>query len=78
MSKNNAVLTSLVRFADLLSEQWGDGVGEQSEALVFAHQECIQVLGEAEPDFNKTPIEQVIEELFVEFEKNINVIEAFS
>jgi putative nucleotidyltransferase with HDIG domain len=74
MSQNNMVMISLVRFADLLSEQWGDGVGEQSEALVFADQECVQVLGESDPEFAKEPIERIIEELFAEFEKTSDVV----
>ncbi len=78
MPHNNMVLTSIVRFADLLSEKWGDGVGEQSEDFIFADQECVQMLSETEPEFAKVPIEELVEELFETFEKTVDVVEILS
>lgn len=78
LSQHNALLTSLVRFADLLSEQWGDGIGEQSGNLLIAQEECVQELCKSKPEFAAKPIEQIMEELFAEYEKNTDIVESFA
>lgn len=78
LSQHNTLLTSLVRFADLLSELWGDGIGERSGNALIAQDGCVQELCKSKPEFAAISIEQVIEELFVEYEKNTDIVESFA
>jgi putative nucleotidyltransferase with HDIG domain len=74
----NPLLTSLVRFSDLLTEQWGYGVGEQPDGFTIAGNECLRILGETEPRFAQLPIERISQELFTELEKNLEFIQMVS
>jgi HD-like signal output (HDOD) protein len=74
----NPGLTALVRFSDLLTEQWGYGVGEQPAGFTIAGDNSLRMLGEIEPRFVQQPIEQISQELFTEFEKNLEFIQMVS
>jgi putative nucleotidyltransferase with HDIG domain len=77
-SVHNPLLTAVVRFADLLCEQWGYGVGEQPQGFVFAEDKCIKMLGEFDSSFRERPIEGVVQDLAADFEKNRDLIQMLS
>jgi putative nucleotidyltransferase with HDIG domain len=77
-SLQNPMLTAVVRFADLLCEQWGYGVGEQPEGFVLGQDKCVKMLGEFGTSFGDIPIEQVMQDLAADFEKNQDLIQMLS
>ncbi|MCX6137696.1 MAG: HDOD domain-containing protein [Ignavibacteriales bacterium] len=77
-SEQNPLLTAVVRFADLLCEQWGYGVGEQPQGFTLAEDKAIRMLGEFDAFFRDRPLEQVIQDLTADFEKNLELIQLLS
>lgn len=59
----NLELSAVVRFADLLAESWGTGVGERPEAGLFEGDESFAMLGEHEPRMKAKGLEEVIAHL---------------
>ena len=71
------LLNAVVRFADLLSEQWGYGIGEQLAGFLIDDDPCWKVLTSFEPSFlERTPLE-ISEEVLPEFEKNKELLHLF-
>jgi HD-like signal output (HDOD) protein len=77
-SLQNPLLTAVVRFADLLCEHWGYGVGEQPEGFSLAEDKSIRMLGEFDPYFREHPLDQIIQTLAVDLEKNQELIQLLS
>ena len=59
----NPELNAIVRFADLLAESWGTGIGERPEAKLFEGDESFEMLGEQEPRIKAQGLEDVIARL---------------
>jgi putative nucleotidyltransferase with HDIG domain len=59
----NPELVATVRFADLLAESWGTGIGERPEAGLFETDESFAMLGEHEPRIKAAGLEDVITRL---------------
>jgi putative nucleotidyltransferase with HDIG domain len=59
----NPELIATVRFADLLAESWGTGIGERPEAGLFEADESFAMLGEHEPRIKATGLANVIAQL---------------
>ena len=77
MATTDPLLTAVVRFADLLCEQWGHGVGEQRPGFAIEDDACWKVLTTAAPSFReRTPFE-VSQELMAEFEKSKELLHLF-
>ncbi|HTX19520.1 MAG TPA: HDOD domain-containing protein [Bacteroidota bacterium] len=71
------VLNAAVRFADLLTEQWGYGVGEQPEGFSIEEDQCWKVLGNADPRFAEQTALELGQEILPEFEKNKELLHLF-
>ena len=69
------LLTSVVRFADLLCEQWGHGIGEQPQGFSIEDDACWNVLTAAVPLFAGRSSTDLGEEIKVEFEKSEGLIQ---
>jgi putative nucleotidyltransferase with HDIG domain len=69
------ILTSVVRFADLLCEQWGHGIGEQPDGFSIEEDACWNILKAAEPSFNQRAPQEIGKELLDEFEKSKGLIQ---
>ena len=68
------LLNAVVRFADLLSEQWGYGNGEQPAGFSIEDDPCWRALTTFEPRFiERTPFE-ASQDISPEFEKNKELI----
>ncbi len=72
---NDPVLTAVVRFADLLCEQWGHGIGEQPQGFSIEDDACWKVLAATTPSIGKRTASEVGQELLVEFEKSKGLIQ---
>ena len=57
------LLCAVVRFADLLAESWGTGIGERTESTLFDKDESFEMLGEQEPRIKAQGLKDVIGEL---------------
>ncbi len=68
-------LTAVVRFADLLCEQWGHGIGEQPQGFLIEDDACWKILVAASPSFGERTSVGAGEELMAEFEKNKGLIQ---
>jgi len=62
-AERNPELTSLVRFADLVSELWGLGIGEQPETTLFENDESFALLSRHEPKLKAKTLSEVIDHL---------------
>ncbi|HTY11238.1 MAG TPA: HDOD domain-containing protein [Bacteroidota bacterium] len=69
------VLTAVVRFADLLCEQWGHGINEQPEGFSIEDDACWNILKAAEPSFGQRAPGEVGQELIGDFEKSKGLIQ---
>lgn len=68
------LLTATVRFADLLCEQWGHGVGEQPRGFSIGDDACWKMLATTVPAFREQTPAEVSQELMGEFEKSKQLI----
>ncbi len=71
------LLNAVVRFADLLCEQWGYGIGEQPAGFLIEDDPCWKVLTSFEPDFLKRLPFELGQEILPEFEKNKELLHLF-
>ena len=71
------VLNAAVRFADLLAEQWGYGVGEQPEGFAIDEDPCWKVLGTADRRFLDRSALELGQEILPEFERNKELLHLF-
>ncbi len=69
------LLTAVVRYADLLCEQWGHGIGEQPQGFLIEDDACWKILTAAAPAFSGRTSVDVGQELKAEFEKNEGLIQ---
>jgi putative nucleotidyltransferase with HDIG domain len=69
------VLTAVVRFADLLCEQWGHGIGEQPQGFSIEDDACWKVLTATAPAFAGRNSSDMGEEIKAEFEKSEGLIQ---
>jgi putative nucleotidyltransferase with HDIG domain len=66
LSSNHALLCAVVRCADLFSEQWGFGIGEQTEAFSL-ESEAAGIIIDAAPQLGERPAEEINDELHLQF-----------
>jgi putative nucleotidyltransferase with HDIG domain len=59
----NPELTSLVRFADLLAELWGQGIDEQATSTLFDEDQSFALLSKHEPRLKAQTMQEVIDNL---------------
>jgi putative nucleotidyltransferase with HDIG domain len=59
----NPELTAVIRFADLLAESWGSGIGERQQEKLLEGDESFLILGEQEPRVKAQGLEGVIARL---------------
>jgi HD-like signal output (HDOD) protein len=73
----NPELVSVVRFADLLAEQWGLGIGEQPEATLFEGDESFALLAQHEPRLKEQGIDEVKLKLSERYEEQREAVSMF-
>jgi HD-like signal output (HDOD) protein len=73
----NPELVSVVRFADLLAEQWGLGIGEQPEATLFEGDESFTLLSQHEPRLKEQGFEEVTNKLSEKYEEQKAAVAMF-
>ena len=66
LSTNHALLCAVVRCADLFSEQWGFGIGEQTEAFSL-ESEAAGIIIDVAPQLGERPAEEISDELRLQF-----------
>lgn len=71
---NDLLLTAVVRFADLLCEQWGHGIGEQPPGFSIDEDACWKILVNAVPLLRERTAFEVSQELMAEFEKSKELV----
>jgi len=72
------IITSIVRCADLLAEQWNLGITERSAPALIAEDPCWQVLTEHFPALAAESFDSFEENIRMEFENNLAFSELFS
>ncbi|NUN68095.1 MAG: HDOD domain-containing protein [Bacteroidetes bacterium] len=72
------IITSIVRTADLLAEQWNLGITERSTPVPVPEDPCWSVLTEQFPVLTEEPFETFEESVRMEFENNLAFSELFS
>ena len=70
-------LNAAVRFADLLAEQWGFGIGEQPAGFLLDDDPFWKVLAETQPAFQKQTPFEASQEILPEFEKGKELLHLF-
>ena len=72
----NPELVSVVRFADLLAERWGFGIGEQPEATLFEGDQSFSLLAQHEAR-ERTGFEEVADNLAGKYEEQKAAVAMF-
>lgn len=73
----NPELTSVIRFADLLAESWGNGIGEQPDQMLFENDESFALLARHEPSLNSLGFDEVVARLSDKFIEQRSLIGMF-
>ena len=60
VATRNRILVAVVRFADLLSESFGSGIGERPEAKLFQDDQTFNLLAALEPRMKKEGFDGVV------------------
>jgi HD-like signal output (HDOD) protein len=73
----NPELVSVVRFADLLAEQWDLGIGEHPGNISFEGDESFTLLSQHEPRLKEQGFEQVCQTLEEKYEEQKSAVAMF-
>lgn len=73
----NPELTAVIRFADLLAESWGNGIGERPQEKLFEGDESFVILGEQEPRIKAQGFEAVLARLSEKHVEQKNLVGMF-
>ena len=73
----NPELVAVVRFADLLAERWGFGIGEQPEATLFDGDQSYSLLAQHEARMKEQGFEEVVDNLEGKYEEQKAAVAMF-
>lgn len=77
LAELNPELTSVVRFSDLLAEQWGFGIGEQPPATLFEGDQSFTLLSQHEGRMKDQGFEEVVKNLESKYEEQKAAVSMF-
>jgi len=77
LAELNPELTTVIRFADLLAEHWGSGIGEQDTPSLFDGDESFDLLAKHEPRMHAMGRDQVVSFLADKFVEQKSLVGLF-
>lgn len=77
LAELNPELTTVIRFADLLAESWGNGVGEKGVEALFEGDESFELLATHEPRMKAMGFEEVVSRLGDKFVEQKSLVGLF-